>query len=163
MSVGRLRLLAAEIRRDAGVLDRVSATVAQGTEEVRRQPDSRPLCAVLAVDLHRWYTGFEAVLERVERFFELMPSGPEWHGELLSSALLDVVGVRPPLVDPAREPGLRDLLRFRHFFRHAYVVELDAAKLLAVSASHAAAASGATSDLLRFADLMDAMAEQLPT
>lgn len=158
---GRLRLLAAEIRRDADVLDRVGAAIDKDAVALVDHPDERPLAAVLAVDLHRWYTGFEAVIERVERFFDLVPSGAEWHGELLSGALLDVPGVRPPIMNASREAGLRDLLRFRHFFRHAYVVELDSTKLVAVAGSHTAVGAASVNDLRHFAAVLDAMADRV--
>ena len=161
VSSGRLRLLVAEIRRDVGVLDRVSSLVREGVDALRRQPDSRPCCAVLAVDLHRWCTAFESTLERIERFFDLAPAGAEWHGGLLSGALLDVPDVRPPIVSPPMESGLRELLRFRHFFRHAYVVELDPAKLAVVADHHATVADGVARDLDRFAGTLEAMADRL--
>jgi hypothetical protein len=42
---------------------------------------------------------------------------------------LDVEGVRPAVFSPATIRVLRRLLGFRHFFRHAYAVELDADQL----------------------------------
>lgn len=42
---------------------------------------------------------------------------------------MEVPGVRPAVIGAATLAGLRDLLAFRHFFRHAYSVALDAARL----------------------------------
>ena len=38
-------------------------------------------------------------------------------------------GVRPPVLPEATRRPLLALLAFRHFFRHAYAVELDPARL----------------------------------
>jgi hypothetical protein len=35
-------------------------------------------------------------------------------------------------VEPAQEPELRMVLRFRHFLRHAYAVRLDAEKIAVI-------------------------------
>jgi hypothetical protein len=42
---------------------------------------------------------------------------------------LPLAEVRPAVIDPARLPDLSELLAFRHFFRHANAVSLDAAEL----------------------------------
>lgn len=45
---------------------------------------------------------------------------------------MEVPGVRPTIVDPMALIDLRELLSFRHFFRHGYQVQLDAARLAAL-------------------------------
>ena len=92
------------------------------------EPD-RPVVALMAVDLDRYYTCLEATLETVIRVLDgVVPSGAEWH-----RALLDVASQpgdsRPALVSPETMQALLQLLRFRHFMRHAYAVDLDWAKL----------------------------------
>jgi hypothetical protein len=89
--------------------------------------------AVVAVGLHRWYSAVESIVERIERVFGTAPTGPEWHAELLRGAVLDIPGVRPAILPEAHVERLHELLRIRHFFRHAYAVELDRAKLLVLS------------------------------
>jgi len=46
---------------------------------------------------------------------------------------LDIDGVRPAVFSGATIGVLRRLLGFRHFFRHAYAVELDAQRLAILS------------------------------
>ena len=58
-----------------------------------------------------------------------VPSGDRWHQSLLSLAFTEVPRVRPPLLSATLETELVALLAFRHFFRHAYGVELDPTRL----------------------------------
>lgn len=59
----------------------------------------------------------------------MSPSGPRSHEELLSQMAVAIPDVRPAVLDEATLAGLSSLLSFRHFFRHAYAVELDWARL----------------------------------
>lgn len=70
-----------------------------------------------------------AALARIARIFGTEPSGANWHRSLLESMAMEVPGIRPAIVSVPSLPALRDLLAFRHFFRHAYSVPLDAARL----------------------------------
>ena len=54
---------------------------------------------------------------------------PSWHHALLNEMALELENVRPAVLGPATLVHLRRLLAFRHFFRHAYSAELDAARL----------------------------------
>lgn len=86
-----------------------------------------------AVALHHLYSGVESGLSRVCAFMgEEVPRGDRWHVDLLQGAALVVDGVRPALVSAATLPTLRELLGFRHFFRHGYSARLDASRLAAL-------------------------------
>lgn len=126
--------IAAQARSDAARLRTLGGTKAD--------PDElhRGTLAVLAVGLHRWYSALESMLERVERTFGTMPTGADWHTDLLVGATLEIPEVRPPLLPAEHLEALRNLLKFRHFFRHAYAVELDKSRLLIVADDLEAAA-----------------------
>lgn len=68
-------------------------------------------------------------LERGSGFPER--SGPNWHISLLADAAIAIPGVRPALFLPNGLAEWDAVLHFRHFLRHAYVVNLDAEKLVA--------------------------------
>jgi hypothetical protein len=90
----------------------------------------RPWLALVAVALHGWYTGLETGLERVARAVDQrLPTGENWHRALLSQGTAEVPGVRPAVLPRALYADLVELLEFRHFFRHAYGVDLDATRL----------------------------------
>jgi hypothetical protein len=88
------------------------------------------LLARAAVALHHAYGAVEAALARIARTFGTQPSGTNWHRSLLETMALEVPGVRPAVVSQEALPDLRELLGFRHFFRHAYQVQLDAGRLV---------------------------------
>ncbi|MBI3184730.1 MAG: hypothetical protein HYZ28_21550 [Myxococcales bacterium] len=111
------------VRRHRGELERLLSR----WEEVVGQ---RPLLVVAAVELHAWYNALEACFERVCRTLDrLVPTGPDSHLELVKLASTPLSNVRPAIVPRALFDDLRELMKFRHFFRHAYRVELDPVRL----------------------------------
>ncbi len=92
--------------------------------------DNPAILAQAAVALHHAYGAVESALLRVARLLEGdAPQGPDWHQALLGSMALDIDGVRPAVLSVDSRDDLRRLLSFRHFFRHAYSVRLDADRL----------------------------------
>jgi hypothetical protein len=86
--------------------------------------------AQIAVALHHAYGAIEAALVRVSRVIEgALPEGSDWHQALLESMSLAIDTVRPAVLSPESLAVMRRLLGFRHFFRHAYAVSFDAARL----------------------------------
>ncbi len=86
--------------------------------------------ALAAVALHGYYSALEAIIERAARILDSnVPSGETWHRDLLSQGMTEIPGVRPAILPRELYGELVALLEFRHFFRHAYAVELDASKL----------------------------------
>lgn len=91
---------------------------------------AKPWLAYTAVALHAWYCALESAIERVARAIdESVPQGDFSHRELLSQAMTDIPGIRPPVLPAGLTGDLVAVLAFRHFFRHAYAVDLDFAKL----------------------------------
>lgn len=124
LTAAALRKLDADIGADLQALERIS-TQLRGADALPG-PGSEPHRAFLALQIDRYYTALEAVLERVARIVDgVLPTGSEWHRELLEGSLRPLPGIRPAVlpVETARE--LHGLLSFRHFLRHAYAAELD--------------------------------------
>jgi hypothetical protein len=118
--------------------------------------------AQTAVALHHAYGAVENALGRVARVLDRdEPGGPEWHQELLGAMALEVEGVRPAVLRPETAAELRRLLGFRHFFRHAYAVELDPAQLeqMRQVASHVRPLVSA--DLQQFDSVLKELAEKV--
>jgi hypothetical protein len=89
-----------------------------------------PVVAQVAVALHHAYGAVEAALARVARLVEgSLPQGADWHQQLLQTMGLDIPSVRPAVLSAPTSAGLRKLLAFRHFFRHAYSVAWDTQQL----------------------------------
>lgn len=150
-----LQRLRAEIRFDREVFgQRLSELEAidlgPGTSTVAQR-------AHAAVALHHAYGAVESLLVRVARQIEgSLPEGPDWHQALVHAMGLEVPAVRPAVLSPPVVQGLRRLLGFRHFFRHAYAVELDPAQLDALRREAVTLAPALAADL----DRLDAFLAQ---
>ena len=127
----RLARLRREIDVDLVALDARSAEV---EELLVRWRDAGALpraeLVLVAVNLHGWYTALETLLERVSRLLDDdVPSGPTWHTDLIEQMQVDVPGVRAAVVPQVANSELHELRKFRHFFRNAYLLELDPGRI----------------------------------
>lgn len=123
----RVSLLRAEILRDWQAIG----------EHLRhaRETDAAggaPQAAYIALSLDHAYQAFETILLRIERALDLPERrGEQWHRALLDDAALSLSGIRPPVYPSGAARDWEELLRFRHFLRHAYHVGLDPDRLAA--------------------------------
>ncbi len=85
---------------------------------------------VIAYYLNNLYSAFESIFRNVATTFEnSIDSASGWHSQLLERMSLDLRPLRPNLITESTLPALDELRRFRHLFRHAYVIRLDARRL----------------------------------
>ncbi len=120
-----LRVLLAEMGQDAKV-------VADAARTARERLEAGSPAGVEGAGYHlaRAYNALEQMMERVARAFEnQIDNRSGWHRELVRRLSLAIPGVRPPLFPPALLPELQELRAFRHVFRHAYDLPLQAARL----------------------------------
>ncbi|MES1171742.1 MAG: hypothetical protein ABUL77_00770 [Bacteroidota bacterium] len=123
----RAALLSAECRRDWDAV-KVHLSRARAADPARGAADA----ALVALSLDHAYQAFETILVRLERGVGLPErTGSSWHAALLADAGMAIPDLRPALFAPECFAEWDALLRFRHFLRHAYVVDLDAGKLVA--------------------------------
>lgn len=109
-------------------------TIARIYEELERHPltedANRDRLIIVAYYLHNLYNAFENIFLNIATAFEnSMDDVQRWHTQLLERMRLDVMPLRPHVIDDKAYDALDELRRFRHVFRHAYGLQLDAARL----------------------------------
>ena len=88
---------------------------------------------VASYQLHNLYNAFENIFLNIATAFEnSIDELGRWHAQLLERMRLDVSPLRPAVIDAAAYDALDELRRFRHVFRHAYSITLDADRLALV-------------------------------
>jgi len=80
----------------------------------------------MAYRLHSLYGAYERLFEIVANFFENQIESTRYRADLLRRMKTEIAGMRPALISSSVHEMLNELRRFRHFFRYAYGVELDA-------------------------------------
>jgi len=126
-SLTRLARLQREFDLDVAALDSRAQETAEILDGWGDQGLARPELVLIAVNIHGYYTALEAACERVAKQLDQeLPQGNSWHLELLEQMRTNVPGLRPALIPDEVARDLHELRKFRHFFRNAYVLELDA-------------------------------------
>jgi hypothetical protein len=110
---GNLLFELSQIRKELAVLLRlIGKTRRLGPDEIQVRAAASSLQSI--------YNGMERMLQSVmkDKGF-LPPQGQASHSELLTSAVTNGV------ISLSLEGGLRDLMGFRHFYRHSYGFMID--------------------------------------
>ncbi len=126
MDEARWALLKASLEAHRQEIARVFAKI----EERQAHLDDPAYLESLGYQLHNLYSAFEDLFEAVADFFEnRVTERAGYHRELLWRMKIPIPGVRPALLSEESYKLLDSLRAFRHFFRHAYGVELDSKKV----------------------------------
>lgn len=125
----QIQTLKADIAADLEAIAEVYRALDQYGTDVRDEQQR----IVVAYCLHNLYCAFESVFQRVaEVFGNQIADRAGWHADLLRRMTLDIEGLRPRLLSAQAHDSLDELRRFRHVFRSAYRLRLDADRLALV-------------------------------
>ena len=91
-------VLAGRIRKELDELERLVSRAERALEITRKRPEeSDYLIDSIALNLHGVYSGLERLFQQIAAIVDdSVPSGKEWHQELLEQMSINVIGVRPP-------------------------------------------------------------------
>lgn len=125
--------LALRLNETIADLHRVASRTAAQLEKARTSGDDSYLDAV-ALNLHSFYNGLERSFESLARRVDGgLPTGPEWHYELLLQMAAEVRTIRPRVIEPDTRACLDGYRRFRHTVRHIYAFNLDPQRVAALA------------------------------
>ncbi|MEZ4513444.1 MAG: hypothetical protein R3C62_16375 [Chloroflexota bacterium] len=125
----KLEIIRSQLERQLLWIERIYENLQERQEYAR----SAPLIYAesIAYQLHNLYSAIEDLMKLVAKAFENhLEDMSRWHWELIDRMTLEIAGVRPALLQKETAVYLHKLRSFRHFFRHAYTVELDRDELL---------------------------------
>ncbi|ODS30540.1 MAG: hypothetical protein SCARUB_04343 [Candidatus Scalindua rubra] len=127
MDKKQLSILTAEINYQILEIDKIISKIDERKRDFTHE--SRSLES-LAYQFHNLYCAFEDLFKMVAKFFEnVIEDERRYHIELLKRMMINIEGVRPPLISKELASSLDDFRAFRHFFRHAYSYEIDNKKI----------------------------------
>jgi hypothetical protein len=113
----------ARIESELEMLRRLLSDHAPLLEELQHRPPTpweRSACGAL---LHAFYNGVENIFKNVAQSRdEAIPRTGDWHASLLER--MSLAHEKTGMIDGPLAERLKEYLRFRHFFRHAYVFDI---------------------------------------
>jgi hypothetical protein len=129
--MGRNELaLIGEIEKTVSLLEEVrSFYVGIQQNELQQLGKTRATALIVAQILENYYTCLETLFLRISQYFENSLLKNKWHSDLLDKMILDIEGIRPPVVSSKTYKNLRELMRFRHFKRYYFELDYDWKKL----------------------------------
>lgn len=119
--------LRSAIREDLVIIEQIYAKLEQNLAKSTVDDD---MLIVRAYHLHSLYSAFENIFQNVAATFEnSVDDMGRWHAQLVERMKLDMMPIRPALLNEQSFDAIDELRRFRHMFRHAYSINLDADRL----------------------------------
>ena len=121
--MGDFAALRADIDRETRSLERLAQELVTVLAATTAGTSARVRAAGSVI--HDFYTGVEKIFRRIAiRMDQDLPTGEDWHVQLLQRMAVSVEGIRPPVIDEHLENQLEEYLRFRHLFRNIYGFDL---------------------------------------
>lgn len=122
MTKNSIIVLKKEIEKEIKDLERLNEEMS----EVLNHPEPSFLETRAAGSiLHDFYSGIEKIFRRIASKIDRdIPSGDDWHTELLIRMSIPIDGIRPAVISEDLKEHLAEYLRFRHLFRNIYGFEL---------------------------------------
>lgn len=112
----------------------------------------------VALNLHGFYTGVEHIFEDIARTLEnSVPSGSEWHMDLLTQMAGEIEGVRPAVISLETRACLDEYRGLRHVVRNVYAFNLRSARLHELTTGLKACFDGVQKELLALAEFLESI------
>lgn len=147
--------LAARIRRELSDLEKLVPRVATFMDKMRKTGDDAYLDAA-ALNLHGFYTAVERIFKDIAKNIDGgLPSGSEWHKQLLLQMSADIPEVRPPVIRLETRDCLHEYLSFRHVVRNVYTFSFRPSRIAELADELRACHESVKNDLRGFARFLE--------
>jgi hypothetical protein len=125
------RVLSQRITDELDAISRVVTRAERSLQLARETPRDQDLWLdAVALNLHDFYTGAERICSQIAgELDKSVPSGREWHRELLRQMTLTLKDIRPPVLSADTMRQLDEYLRLRHVVRNIYTFQFDPAQI----------------------------------
>jgi hypothetical protein len=160
--IGRYAVLASRIRQNVADIETVVRRVDRALEALEpSNPERDLLIDSIALNLHDFYTGLERVFTRIaSELDESVPSGTDWHRELLGQMSTEIQGVRPRAISAKTANDVDEFLRFRHVVRHVYAFELNPQRVIELAKSLRSTFLAVESELSNFGSYLESLVNE---
>ncbi len=149
---GRVELMMQDLDR---VVQRMSLLLAKAEDT----GDDGYLDGV-ALNLHGFYTGMESCFEDIARTVDgALPSGSNWHQELLQQMSADLKGLRPAVIRRSTRDCLHEYRAFRHLVRNVYTFNLRPDRLEDLASDAVRCFDACKQDMDTFVGFLRALAQ----
>lgn len=158
----RYAVTAGRIRQELIDIEKVVAQAERAMTRTQQHPEDLDLYLdSAALNLHDFYAGLERIFQQIATSVDRsLPSGQDWHRELLRQMTLDLPKVRPQVLSKETIKTIDEFLRFRHVVRNIYTFEFDAERIEKLVQNLRSAFNQTRTELLAFADFLNKLVQE---
>jgi hypothetical protein len=160
--IERYALLASRLRQEVEVTGQVVERAERAAAASAKPSQNQDLYLdSAALNLHDFYAGLERIFYHIASTIDRsVPSGHEWHRELLRQMGLGIPTIRPAVLTAETIKSVDEFLRFRHIVRNIYAFEFDPERINQLVGRLRPTFTRVRSELLAFADFLDDLARE---
>jgi hypothetical protein len=143
-------------------LERVVGRAERGIAAAWARPEEQDLYLdSAALNLHDFYAGLERIFRQIATTVDQsIPSGPEWHRELLRQMNISLPQMRPQVISEETIKAIDEYLRFRHVVQNVYSFEFEPERIDYLVQRLRPTFEQLRVELLAFADFLDSLAQE---
>jgi len=160
--IERYAVVAARIRQELSSIEHVVDRAERAIAAARQRPAEQDLYLdSAALNLHDFYAGLERIFRQIAATVDQsVPSGPEWHRELLRQMGVALPPTRPQVLSDKTLRTVDAFLRFRHVVQNVYAFEFDPERIEQLVQRLRPSLKQVTDELLAFADFLDSLIQE---
>lgn len=146
--------LVSQVEQELIQIQAMVAVTERMLEKVQRTED-RDYLGTVALNLQSFYTAAERIFLSVARLIDgLVPTGDNWHQQLLEQMGVGISGLRQPVLSETIQLELDEFRRFRHVVRSRYAHQLDPERIIDLAQKLADVSQGFIHDCRAFCEGM---------